>query len=283
MVNKKIDIITSYYNDGNKLNWLDECKNIIGQDNNSEFYIYKKNDDFNLDPEISKINTLGEIEIPNIGRCDFAFLLHIIKNYENLGDVNIFTKVNWMDQKNDFFGLVRDSKKYDFCDVGENPELQIWEHDILDSGVDKYLMGLGIPRPFIQTIDSRKNKKTGYNHHAFKSDCIHDWYSDIFKEADPPKNFWSWCHGPCFSVSKELIRRHPKSVYEFLLSRFTQESKAWDNEEGKRIMSSIKGYDVSDKEVMDDAAHHYHDNFLRFWRVLFTHNINENKFKIKVN
>jgi hypothetical protein len=283
MGNKKIDIITSYYNDGNKLIWVDECKNILGSNNRTNFYIYKKNDSLDLNHDISIINDLGEIEIPNIGRCDFAFLLHIVKNYDNLGDISIFTKVNWMDQGNDFFGLVRDSKEYDFCDTGENPELQIWEHDILDSGVDQYLIGLGIPRPFIQTIDSRKNKKTGYNHHAFRSDCIHDWYSCIFNDSPPPKNFWSWCHGPCFSVSRDLIRRHPKDVYEYLISRFLPESNAWDNELGKNMMSEIKGYSISNKEVMDDAAHHYHDNFLRFWRVLFTHDIDKEKFKIKIN
>lgn len=283
MSSKKVNIITSYYNDGQKLNWKDRCKNFLDPETDLEFSVYAKKDDLILDPSICNLSETGEFFIPNIGRCDFAFLLHIIRNYDNLSDINIFTKVNWMDQRNDFFGLLSHSQKYDFCDVGDTPELQIWDAETLDSNIEEYLEKNLIPGSRYQLVDPRKNKSTGQYVHAFKSDCLNDWYSEIFNSIDPPKPFWSWSHGPCFSVSRELIRRHPKEVYEYLLSRFLPESNSWEKELGKKLMSEAKGYSVSDKEVMDDAAHHYHDNFLRFWRVLFSHNLEENKFNIKIN
>ena len=283
MTNKKISIITSYYTDIHKLNWKDECKNYIDAGVELSFYIYKKNKSLVLDPNIQIVNESQDIEIPNIGRCDFAFLTHIVKNYDDLADINIFTKVNWADQSINFFGLVRDSQNYDFCDAGESAEIQIWEHDILDSDPEQYLVSLGIHTPFVQMIDSRKTKKSGYYHHPSKSDCIHDWYSHIFNDSTPPKNFWSWGQGPCFSVSRDLIRRHPKDVYEYLASRFLPASNSWDNDTGKRIMSEVRGYAASDNDVMLDAANHYYDNFTRFWRVLFTHDTDKEKFKIKIN
>jgi hypothetical protein len=283
MIKKSVDIITSYYNDSHRLNWKSLCNENLPSDVDITFTVYRKDDSLELDLNICRLLDNGEYLIPNIGRCDFSFLLHIVRNYDSLSDVNIFTKVNWSDQRNDFPLLLSDSTVYDFCDVGDTPELQIWDYAILDSDVDQYLDKLGISKQHIQTIDVRKNKKNGHYHHAFKSDCIHDWYIEIFRDVKPPEVFWSWCHGPCFSVTKELIRRHPKKIYEYLLSRFLPESNSWDKDLGKKLMTEVKGYVVSDKEVMDDAAHHYHDSLLRFWRVLFVHNLEKNDFNIKIN
>lgn len=283
MSSKKVNIITSYYSDGQKFNWKDRCKDFLDPDTDLQFFVYVKKDDLHLDPSICNQIETGEFLIPNIGRCDFAFLLHIIRNYDNLSDVNVFTKVNWMDQRNDFFDLLTNSQKYDFCDVGDTPELQIWDTEILDSNVQEYLVKNLPSGSKYQLVDSRKNKSNGNYYHAFKSDCLNDWYGEIFKECTPPKPFWSWAHGPCFSVSREAIRRHPREVYEYLLNRFLPESNSWEKDLGKKLMSEAKGYEVSDKEVMDDAAHHYHDNLLRFWRVLFTHNLDKEKFNIKIN
>lgn len=282
-MNNKVAIITSYYQDGNKLTfWSNGCYDNLFPGSDLKFHIYRKDNSLRLDhPPHSKEN---EIVIPNIGRCDYAFLLHIIRNYDELSDINVFIKVNWMDQGNDFLGLLRECQKYDFSDIGQTPELQIWDTDVLDSGYQKYLVdsGFNVNTP-IQTIDPRDNKNAGVYLHAFNSDCLQDWYSEIFSNIDPPKPFWSWCHGPCFSVSRDLIRRHPKSVYEYLLSRFMPESNSWDIELGKDVMSRVLNKHVSEEEVMEDVGKHYHDNLLRFWRVLFTHNITSDNFNIKVN
>ena len=54
------------------------------------------------------------IEIPNYGRCDYAFLYHIVKNYEQLDDYTIFTKINWQDQGIPIQHLLENVFKYDF-------------------------------------------------------------------------------------------------------------------------------------------------------------------------
>lgn len=61
------------------------------------------------------------------------------------------------------------------------------------------------------------------------------------------------------------------------------ESNSWDIELGKDVMSRVLNKHVSEEEVMEDVGKHYHDNLLRFWRVLFTHNITSDNFNIKVN
>jgi hypothetical protein len=278
----KIDIITSFYNDLHKFNWKEDCYRLIEADSTLDFKVYRKDDSLDIFSKgISVID--GFINIPNIGRCDYAFLLHIVNNYENLSDINIFTKINWADQNNDFFSLIADSRYFDFCDVGDTPELQIWDTGIIESGCEKYMQESGLAGKNYQCIDFRKNKKNGFYYPGSGADYIEDWYSYIFKDVNTPDLFWSWSHGPCFSVSRDLIRRHKKEVYEYLLSRFLPTSGSWDPVSGRSIMSSAKGRDVSDKEVMDDVAHHYHDSLLRFWRVLFTHNIDKDKFKIKIN
>jgi hypothetical protein len=70
-------------------------------------------------------------------------------------------------------------------------------------------------------------------------------------------------HGPVFSVSKGLIRRHPKEVYEKCLNKFYPESGSWDTDYQKYGFSSLK-------EQTTDIGKHYHDNFIRLYPVLFT-------------
>jgi len=70
-------------------------------------------------------------------------------------------------------------------------------------------------------------------------------------------------HGPVFSVSKGLIRRHPKEVYEKCLNKFYPESGSWDTDYQKYGFSSLK-------EQMIDLGRSLHDQFLRFYPVLFT-------------
>ena len=75
------EIITAYYNDLHRLDW----KNIIG---NSKLTVYHKNDQLKIGEFID-----GDyIEIPNYGRCDYAFLWHIIQNYDNLHLINLTPK-----------------------------------------------------------------------------------------------------------------------------------------------------------------------------------------------
>jgi hypothetical protein len=74
-----IKIIVARYNE--KLEWMKESPfNLF------RYIVYNKgvNDDF------EKCNVDTIIKLPNVGRCDHTYLYHIVNNYNNLNDINVF-------------------------------------------------------------------------------------------------------------------------------------------------------------------------------------------------
>jgi hypothetical protein len=291
MDKKTVEVVTSFYKDGYKLDWKDSCKAIF-QDHKVIFSIYRKRDDLEIKFPYSEIEYKKSediIDFPNIGRCDYNFLYHIIKNYDCLSDVTVFTKVNWKDQKNDLFELIRESVFYDFAEVGEGAELQIWDHDIIDLNTESYVRSIRDKKKIGFSVSLRDNRITeeercNSDHPNGWCDWVTDWYNKIFPNSENPGVFWTWSHGPCFSVSRDLIKRHDKDVYIYLLERFHPESGSWNIDLAKKCKDDPRGYGKSERGIMDSAAHHYHDELLRFWRILFTHDLKDsNYFKIKNN
>lgn len=82
--NFKCDMVIARYKEG--LSWLDRFSKYTF--NKIIVYNKGKNDG------ICKLNThvCEQHTLPNEGRCDHTYLYHIIKNYNNLADVTIFTK-----------------------------------------------------------------------------------------------------------------------------------------------------------------------------------------------
>jgi len=76
-----IDLVIAYYRED--LNWLNELNHI----NFRKIYIYNKGNNLILNINRNFI----EIKLNNIGKCDHTYLYHIIENYNDLGDVIIFT------------------------------------------------------------------------------------------------------------------------------------------------------------------------------------------------
>ncbi len=229
-----IHIITSTYKDEHKLKWLH------GLDNRFIYTVYRKND--NLSPEQENRISNNLIEIPNIGRCDYAFLYHIIKNYDKLADVNVFVKANWYEHKINFGYLLTECHHYDFMTVGTHPELIDWDNRIKEDDLTENYM---------------------------------DWLKEFF-----PNNHTNmgkrggWGHGPCFSVSRELIRRHPIDVYIKLINKFYPAGGSFKTDYIKYRYKSFN-------DLIIDVGHRYHNELLRFYRMFFTHDLpNGHKFKI---
>lgn len=257
-MNKKIDVITAYYNDLHRLNWrhyVEPCNLIV----------YKKNDDLQIGE--SFINN-GEVNIPNFGRCDYAFLLHIINNYNNLNDITIFTKNNWQDQSNNLPHLVNSCINYDYMEVGAQSEWYNW-HD-----------GTNIDNSGCQHIINVKDiKGIRTDWYEYNPDSMIDWYNHIFGEGTVPGKICANAHGPVFSVTRQLIHRHPVSVYQYLLERFHPDSKSWDNERAKTYWPKYEN-GATDKQIFTEIGHGYHNHLLRFWKILFTHRIDKSSIKI---
>lgn len=230
-----IDIITSTYNDLYKLSWKN---NFL--DNN--FIIYHKNDILKNKEYIKHDN--NNISIPNYGRCDYSFFWHIVNNYDKLADYNIFTKINWKEQNINLEELVKKCFKYDFCDVGVLPEYHIWASNTEEANEIK------------NQINHENIAVNLFSDCAVKSNR-YIWYKKIFNNSKFPNPIILWGHGPCFSVSKKLIYRHPIHVYEYFLNLF----------------------EINCSNELESKI--YHDELQRFWKILFCHEIDESKFKIE--
>ena len=244
-----IRVITSCYTDTDLLDtWIP-----ILEQQNIPFLIYYKEDSFKKgDVQVIDKN---RIRIPNYGRCDYAFLYHIIENYDQLDNVTVFVKNNWNQHYINLWKHIEMSTEYDFMESGTIRKFQHWTPNIIT------------PYPRDEEIYS--------NYHPFAQTTM-DWYHEIFPNTPPPTVVAGWGMGPCFSVSKRLIHRHPKSVYEHLLQKFYPESGSWDIEKAKAVFPTIE-------EQLVDIGKHYHDCLLRFWYVLFTHDIEPHKYIIYQN
>jgi len=216
-----IRIVTSCYNDDINLSWtLHLIKKGL------PYVIYKK----------SAINENSEqfadlpyqlIEIPNICRCEYAFIYHIVNNYDRLDDVTVFVKSNWQKYGIRLHYLLENCINYDYMTVGTHSE------------------------------------RMSYSYHEQNDiDFWSNWYDNIFDaHIEKPKDIQVWGHGPCFSVSRELIRRHPKSTYEYLLDRLSRPSQ---------IFSGSK---------LNEVGVIYHNEIQRFYTIFFTHGLLPNQYK----
>jgi hypothetical protein len=122
-----------------------------------------------------------------------------------------------------------------------------------------------------ETLDWTKKQKQKQHLMSDDADRLSennmDWYNVVFPEPTPsPGTKKGWGHGPCFSVSKRLILRHPKSVYEYLLGRFYPES-------GSFSLDFEKYHFPTYDDLVKDVGVIYHNEFCRFYTLLFTHNL----------
>ena len=181
-------VVTSTYNDSYQNVYNFTLKH------NLDLLVFNKNDSLNLGEEkiTYTADKLTIIDIPNFGRCDYAFLYFIVKNYENLPDKILFTKANFMDQyiqlecalNNNSFTLIGKSIKY----------------GILNKDFDKSLLiNKGIHKDDIEEIFYNKNNHTDP---CFQSYLTNDFYNMVYGNKPFPDDYViNMGHGPCFCVT----------------------------------------------------------------------------------
>ena len=241
-------IVTSSYNDQEKLQWWAK---VIELD--LPHMLYHKDDSLEHGSEISVSDS--ERKIANFGKADYAFLHHIVNHYHSLADHTVFVKCNWFENAIDLGTTIADAPNWDFLDSGTIPLLQVWNPSILQmltpaAGVD---------------INHMYGDDMAYEHII-----VREWFNHIFGSTPPDVQF-IWGHGPCFAVSRRMIHRHPRSVYQDLYDRFTPSSKGWKMEKrDDRYRSLSPG----------TLANAHCDVMLRFYRTLFTHNA-DSSYKVR--
>lgn len=253
-----VNVVTSYYNDFHKLDWY----NLVEQ-KNYNLVVYKKSDILKIGERQIIDN---KILIPNYGKSDYAFLSYIVDNYYSLPDCTVFTKINWKEQGINFYYLLDHCVDYDYCEVGSGLKSYIWYNN--DNLHLKEISGdiyINVDTPYVT------GNLFNFDGRARRWEVFEDWYNHIFPDRNNlPGRVYAFDHAHCFSVSKKLIQRHPIYVYRYLLERFHPSSKSWDY-----------FIDNDEKKTIQDIGNHFADNFGRFYRLLFTHGIDQNSFKIQ--
>lgn len=215
-----------------KLSWIDKVnKNVL---------LYNKGND-----NISQTNNQKVINIPNIGFEEYAYLKYIIDYYDNLADTVYFTQADPFTHSPDFLRLVN-LPTYDIENIqplslqwgGASPgdhfiktTKNLWIQSgkifvtFYNAKLERYYLPLdkfiysnifnGVYRFFIdyyfkKDVDVRKN--------------IFD-ILQIKPRSFGNKHMTPMCPGAIFSVSKEIIQKHSKQYYEYLLNQSIEISK----------------------------------------------------------
>uniref|UniRef100_A0A6C0JKE2 DUF3431 domain-containing protein n=1 Tax=viral metagenome TaxID=1070528 RepID=A0A6C0JKE2_9ZZZZ len=190
--NNNIILIISRYNE--KLEWLKE-----EPFNKYPVIIYNKgpNDDFYKPEKLIKI-----VKVDNIGRCDHTYIYHIINEYDNLYNINVFLpgSANMDNKKHHalaLFNKIEESNKAVF--LSNKTSLSEW----YDFKLDEWKAS----SPENNIINPENKLKLSEIRPFGK------WYEHNFKNIE----LEYVTYGGMFSVSKEDIIQHPKNYYEKLI------------------------------------------------------------------
>ena len=245
-------VITSVYNDSYN-NVLDF---VIKHD--FELIVYIKKDNLKLGEEIVRKITdkLTIIEIPNYGRCDYAFLYYIITFYDKLPLRILFTKANFMDQNIELdYALVDRS----FMLIGKHLKIGILNKNFNTENLD-------IDKDDIECLYLQKNN---YTDNKFQSYLTNDFYNMVYDNKPFSDDYViNFGHGPCFCVSRDYILAHQLSVYVRLIDSFYPNKNHWST-----------WYGHTDEETYMHVGMRYHDNLQRFWILLFVQNYSNNNIE----
>lgn len=284
---KKVHLITSTYNDIERFRW----RNLIDF-SETELFLYRKCDDL----EIGQSRIDGEfIDIPNYGSCEYSFFYHIVNNYDNLGEYNIFTKMNlYEDFFRNFSEVFANAKYYDFYQGGGAPISQIWYNENTMHLLDLPTKYQKLPMNINMVKKNRPKHITGVwspdgpgwtgqeYEYAGNADNQIDWFNYLYGNENIPGEVYSYQWGPCFSISRELIQRHPKSVYQHFLNIFYP-FNSWNYEVAKKYYQEDPAKQKFEDEIKFQTwtiGRHYHDELLRFFRLFFTFGLDHDKYKI---
>lgn len=124
-------------------------------------------------------------DLPNIGREAHTYIYHIVKNYENLSEINVFSQANPFDHCPEFIDkLEKVNTKYKYFEFSN--------------------------------IEISCNKKGEPDHPDLPIEKI---FKHLFPHKKCPEHFYSKGNA-IFAVNKKRILFHPKEFYERALDLF---------------------------------------------------------------
>jgi hypothetical protein len=191
--NLNLEIIISRYNED--LEWT-----IQEPFNKYKYIVYNKgkNDKFN------KTNVKKIIPVENIGRCDHTYLYHIIKNYNQLGDIVVFLPGSLNMEfkipigKSLFYNIENNSKAVFLGHYKNNIKKAFYDFKIEEW---KASFGANVEVNNESKLLLSENRPFG------------KWYTKHFGNKDA--NYY--CYYGIFSIDKRDIIQYPLSYYQTLI------------------------------------------------------------------
>lgn len=145
-----------------------------------------------------------EIKLKNVGREAHCYFTHIIQNYDTLDDITFFVPGS-LDSKNKYTRSVKLMKEFNGDTFSCVREPVFEKHK--NFKIDDYL------------CTNKKNSALNPDSTIKKSKTrpFGKWYNKTFKQ--PHKKSTCFTANSIFALTKETIRRKPKSYYETLLKQ----------------------------------------------------------------
>jgi hypothetical protein len=208
---KSVDIIVSRYNE--KLDWTTTYPF-----NQYKYIVYNKgpNQEFNT-TNISKI-----ISLPNVGRESHTYLHHIITNYDNLADINIFLPGSIDTTHTVYKKKLIASTLITYINKYRNAVFLTFDN-IKDNDITKEFEGFQVNA---YSSTTPENKKINNEYYIRKSRVrpYEKWFQSNFGNIKVPYVI----HFGIFSINKHDILKNPKSYYENFLLLVTDHSNPED-------------------------------------------------------
>ena len=200
--NGSVDLVIARYQE--KLDWLSSYE----QYNFKNVYVYNKGK--NDGKCALKGKQCIQETLKNEGRCDHTYLYHIIKNYDNLANVTIFTKGSSYGE--------RERKKLNFTikKVFEtnNTVFSVSDHyvpvNIAESSFSLDSYRASHPENYTGDGDAEGMEMKPASPRPFGV-----WYEKYFPGITTTKSVYAGI----FALSKSLVHQHPKSYYESFIKQ----------------------------------------------------------------
>jgi hypothetical protein len=185
-----------------------EFQIIVARYNEDIFWFRHEMDNCIIYNKGEKLNCKNEILLPNVGRESHTYLYHIINNYDNLAEINIFTQGKISDHRN---------FKEDHINHLMDLRYEAWREGKSKPG--DYLHEPGFPQT---CIDPDWNYSNGNyflkDNYLDNQPCLFiNWFKGYVLPVYP--NPIKWYGNAIFAVKKEFILKRPKSYYEMLIKQ----------------------------------------------------------------
>ena len=221
-----LEIVVSRYNEN--LKWIN-----TNPFNKYPLTIYNKglNNDFEYSSRIKKV-----INTKNVGREGHTYLLHIIKNYENLADFTVFLPgslehIEKLWKAKTILYMIENNNESVFIQHKLSPFF-----DIMDFEIDEY------------QSTSAQNLLVNDEKKLLKSDIrpFGKWYKHYFNDI----KLDSVSYGGVLGIKKEDILQHSKEYYEKFLDQLSSHSNPEVGHYIERTWSKIINPSQSSSKIM---------------------------------